>query len=129
MTTPATPLLRPATILLAGLLLPGAGAAKDATGQLPEGCRTVPTENIGNGYPEANLRYVGENADRFAQRYGATQGRYCVDAKGNINYFLFFDRASEGFHGLEVCGSIFTSFEGDFERAWLVYTDELNRCG
>ena len=128
MTTSPTFLLT-AALLLAGLFLLASGSAKDATDQLPEGCRSVPKENTGNGYPEANLRHVRENTDSFAQRYAATQGRYCVDTRGNINYFLFFDRASEGFHGLEVCSSIFTSFEGDFERAWLVYSDKLKRCG
>ena len=37
--------------------------------------------------------------------------------------------AEDGFHTLDVRGSVFTYFEGDFEGAAVVYTDATVRCG
>lgn len=92
-------------------------------------CAALPTENIPNGYPDANVPAIETRLAGLADWYEAVDGRYCVTDDGDIWYFLVFDFPADGFHALDVCGTIFNRFEGDFERAALAYTDDLKFCG
>lgn len=102
----------------------GAGANGGASG----GCASVPSGNVDGGYPAENLPAVQERTNQLVEVFEAAEGRYCIDG-GIITYFLVYDFAADGFHGLDVCGSVFTYFEGDFENATLVYTDVESPCG
>lgn len=70
-----------------------------------------------------------QRSDELVGYFEAVDGRYCIDSAGTITYFLIYDFAEDGFHTLDVCGSVFTYFEGDFEGAAVVYTDATVRCG
>jgi len=91
-------------------------------------CATAPGANVDGGYPEANLPAVQARTDALVTAFDAVDGRYCIDG-GDITYFLVYDFPADGFHSLEVCGSVFINFEGDFERAGIIYTDDEVLCG
>lgn len=91
-------------------------------------CASAPSGNVDGGYPAENLAAVQERTAELVEYFEAVEGRYCID-DGDITYFLVYDFAADGFHSLDVCGSVFTYFEGDFESATLVYTDEESPCG
>lgn len=102
----------------------------DSTGGGGSGeCGSAPEENTPGDYPAANLPAVEQRTDELVGYFDAVDGRYCIDAGGDITYFLIYDFAEDGFHTLDVCGSVFTYFEGDFEGAAVVYTDATVRCG
>lgn len=92
-------------------------------------CGSAPDENTPGDYPAANLPAVEQRTAELVGYFEAVDGRYCIDAAGEITYFLIYDFAEDGFHTLDVCGSVFTYFEGDFEGAAVVYTDATVRCG
>ena len=92
-------------------------------------CTEAPAENVAGDYPAANLPAVEQRTADLVGFFEASDGRYCIDAAGDITYFLVYDFAEDGFHTLDVCGSVFTYFEGDFEGAAVVYTDTTVRCG
>ena len=101
-----------------------------AAGVVPDPpCATLPDSDITNGYPAANLPFVEERLDFLVANYEGVDGRFCVTDGGDIWYYLVFDFPADGFHGLDVCGTIFNYFEGDFEHAALAYTDETSFCG
>lgn len=102
----------------------GSGDAGGASGA----CASAPSGNVDGGYPAENLPAVQERTAQLVEYFEAVKGRYCIDG-GDITYFLVYDFAADGFHSLDVCGSVFTYFEGDFESATLVYTDEESPCG
>jgi len=107
---------------------PGAGADAGSGGAAGD-CAAAPTANEPGAYPAENLPAVQARTDELVSVFDAADGRYCIDAAGDITYFLLFDFAEDGFHSLEVCGSVFTYFEGDFEGAAVVYSDATVRCG
>lgn len=102
----------------------GSGPAAGGSGP----CATAPAANVDGGYPEANLPAVQVRTDELVAAFDAAEGRFCIDG-GDITYFLVYDFPSDGFHSLDVCGSVFSYFEGDFERAGIVYTDDQLLCG
>lgn len=112
----------------AGCAAPADGDAPTASGSSGE-CGSAPEENTPGDYPAANLPAVEQRTDELVGYFDAVDGRYCIDAGGDITYFLIYDFAEDGFHTLDVCGSVFTYFEGDFEGAAVVYTDATVRCG
>lgn len=101
----------------------------DGAGGVSGECAEAPDENVDGDYPAANLPAVQERTSELVGYFEAVDGRYCIDSAGDITYFLIYDFAEDGFHTLDVCGSVFTYFEGDFEGAAVVYTDGTVRCG
>ncbi len=111
---------------------PGARESPSGSGGESGGggeCAAAPAANEPGAYPADSLPAVEARTDELVATFEAADGRYCIDSAGDITYFLIFDFAEDGFHSLDVCGSVFTYFEGDFEGAAVVYTDATVRCG
>ncbi|RZS57778.1 hypothetical protein EV141_1498 [Microcella putealis] len=144
----ATRLRRHVIAVVCAIVLATAGCAVPADGDAPAAdapaptptptptpaatlgeCGSAPDENTPGDYPAANLPAVEQRTAELVGYFEAVDGRYCIDAAGEITYFLIYDFAEDGFHTLDVCGSVFTYFEGDFEGAAVVYTDATARCG
>lgn len=113
--------------------IPDDASGGDSDGDSADGgsgeCASAPDTNAPGDYPAGNLPAVEQRTADLVGYFEAVDGRYCIDSAGDITYFLIYDFAEDGFHTLDVCGSVFTYFEGDFEGAAVVYTDATVRCG